>query len=433
MTGTTASLASQTLQSQGMEGVARETRQPHATACNSIHQTLSRQEGLACETNEVFGIASLCRALSSRMTDHDSDLNCVTTFKSYSFEYKWKIAEVKARLSKPEPVTCPEIIVSPRGMVPATKWHLAALDRDNGTSWYYIKLTLVSSSKVWARVTIGVRVKEQATNHDGLEARDCNSNPECYVTEDLYVSPSCDKPATVRVGLLKNAFLGHLPRDKLHKFIYDDNLIIHCRIFVNGLDTPIHAINQLPAVEIKAAPIHDLSRVLEDARHKDRYTDVTIVTEGKEFKAHKVVLATQSPFFETRLEKRWTEEGGTRIDMQDVPAVTMDTILTYMYTGKVENIDKVACELLPKAEEYQLEGLKVQCEEALSKSLTAETVIDILLMADTHNAGNLKQSCLAFLTGHITDVKKSSAWTEGRLKTKRELWVEVLEHLVNSY
>ena len=118
--------------------------------------------------------------------------------------------------------------------------------------------------------------------------------------------------------------------------------------------------------------------------------------------------------------------------MQDVPAVTMGTILTNMYTGKVENIDKVACELLPKEEEYQLEGLKMKCEEALSKSLTAETVIDIMLMADTHNAGNLKQSCLAFLTGHITDVKKSSAWTEGRLKTKSELWMEVLEKIADS-
>ena len=84
------------------------------------------------------------------------------------------------------------------------------------------------------------------------------------------------------------------------------------------------------------------------------------MTDGKELKAHKVVLATQSPFFETLLEKRWTE---------DVPANTMDKILTYMYTGKVDNIEKAACKLLPKSEEYQLEGLKAKCEEALSKTL----------------------------------------------------------------
>ena len=203
-----------------------------------------------------------------------------------------------------------------------------------------------------------------------------------------------------------HSFRAYIPKERLQYDYLSGNqaLIIHCHIFVNKLNTPIHVVKNSSPTEIQLhRPGHDLQRLLEDARHKDRYTDVTIATEGKEFKAHKVVLATQSPFFETRLEQRWTKEGGSRIDMQDVPAVTMDTILTYMYTGKVENIDEVACELLPKAEEYQLEGLKVNCEEALSKSLTAETVIDILLMADTHNAGNLKQSCLAFLTGHITD------------------------------
>ena len=43
-----------------------------------------------------------------------------------------------------------------------------------------------------------------------------------------------------------------------------------------------------------------------------------------------------------------------------------------------------------KAEEYQFEGLKAKCEEALSKTLTVETVIDILLLADTHSAKNLR-------------------------------------------
>ena len=74
------------------------------------------------------------------------------------------------------------------------------------------------------------------------------------------------------------------------------------------------------------------------------------------------------------------------------------------------------------------------CEEALSKTLTAETVIDVLMMADTHNAQNLKQSCLTFITENITDVKKSSAWTEDKLKSaaNKDLKVEVMEHVIKS-
>ena len=116
--------------------------------------------------------------------------------------------------------------------------------------------------------------------------------------------------------------------------------------------------------------------------------------------------------------------------MLDVPVDTMDVILTYMYTGKVQDIDKAAFTLLPKANEYQLEGLKMKCEETLSKTLTAQTAIDVLLLADTHNANNLKQSCLAFIAANVSDVKKNSPGKELKAEGNRDLWTEVLEHIV---
>ena len=108
-----------------------------------------------------------------------------------------------------------------------------------------------------------------------------------------------------------------------------------------------------------------------------------------------------------------------------------------MYTGKVVNIDKKAYDLLPKAEEYNLEGLKTMCEEALTKSLTAQTAIDILQLASTHNAQNLKESCLAFIAKNITEVKESLAWTTWAKEkpeegTNKDLWLEMLEYIVKS-
>ena len=199
------------------------------------------------------------------------------------------------------------------------------------------------------------------------------------------------------------------------------------------LESPVHATRTALVEKIKA-PRFDLSTVLEDARQREQYTDVIIVTKEREFKAHKVVVASQSPFFATRLEELWTEQGGSRINMTDVPADIMDAILTYMYTGKVNDVERTAYDLLPKAEEYQLEGLKITCEEALSETLTAQTVIDVLLMADTHNAPQLKQSCLVFMAMNVTDVKKISCWSEEKLNsgTNKKLWVEVLEFIVKS-
>ena len=350
--------------------------------------------------------------------------NYVTSFDSYSFQYEWKISNADGRLSKKERLRCPEAIKSPSGALPATTWWLEAFQptQEGTAAGFTVEMILVSGGPVWASVRIATLVKR---NPYGID--------KGYCYNDLNVSPYSRRPVTV-FRLNRESFKAFIPLGEIQKYFDDTDFNIYCSIFINKLDNPKHVKNvPVTAIELNVRQF-DLSKLIEDARHKGRYTDVTIVSADMEFKAHKVVLASQSAFFETGLEERWKKDGAHRVEMLDVPADTMDTILTYMYTGKVENIDKSALDLLPKAEEYQLEGLKIMCEEALSKTLTAETVIDVLVMADTHNAQNLKQSCLTFITKNITDVKKSSAWREEKLRSEanKDLWMEVSDFIINS-
>ena len=353
--------------------------------------------------------------------------NCVTTFESYSFEYEWKISKVKYRLSKPEPLQCPVEVKSPPGNLPATTWRLEALGKcthgynskqEPDCRTVTLTLTSSSSSEVWVRVDMGVKVWSRFL--------DPNSK---IIMKSLSVSPCCPDPHSVRMSCC-SCLTGYIPIKEFSMYQKGDDLILHYHIYVYRLEKPTHSVT---VAQVKA-PEFDISKVLEDARHNDQYTDVTLVAEEKEFKAHRVVLASQSPFIETRLEKRWTDQGGTRIEMTDVSTDIMDAILAYMYTGKVRNIDMTAYNLLPKAEQYQLEGLKVTCEEALSKTLTAQTVINYLILADTHNAQNLRQSCLSFIAGNITEVKKSSDWVVEKIKLgpNKDLWMEVMEYIVKS-
>ena len=70
------------------------------------------------------------------------------------------------------------------------------------------------------------------------------------------------------------------------------------------------------------------------------------------------------------------------------------------------------------------------CEEALARSLKSSTAIITLVYASACNAADLKKASMEFIASNIASVKQSEWW--GKLKEKRELWVELLEYIVNE-
>ena len=178
----------------------------------------------------------------------------------------------------------------------------------------------------------------------------------------------------------------------------------------------------------------DLGKRMEEARQNGLFTNVTLVADGKEFKAHKVVLASQSQFFKTRFASRWSGSADDKVEMTDISASVMEAILSYMYTGTVTDIDKIAYKLLPAAEEYALVGLRGMCEETLAKSLTISSAIDVLIHADAHNTINLKKACMGFILSNIASVKQSKGWSKLKKEVvHRDLWVELLESITEKH
>ncbi len=213
-------------------------------------------------------------------------------------------------------------------------------------------------------------------------------------------------------------------------------VIVDCEITVWKLEGPKH----MEPISLKTTlPEFNLSKVMDEARHSCLFTDVTlVVADGKEFKAHKAVLASQSPFFKTRFEDRWSgqENGESRVEMTDVPEVVMDTVLSYLYTGKATNIKKIAFQVLPTAEEYGLEGLQKMCEEALAETVTDKNVVDILIHAETYNARDLRKVCMNYIISNTQRVRKSEGWN--KLKSKKteiyhKLWMELVEAIAEIH
>ncbi len=104
-------------------------------------------------------------------------------------------------------------------------------------------------------------------------------------------------------------------------------------------------------------------------------------------------------------EHKMLENERSRVEIEDIDADIMLEILCFIYTGKTQNMDKLADALLPAADKYCLERLKVQCEETLCTTIDKDNVADTLILADLHSATQLRQQAIDFINTHTQGMK----------------------------
>ena len=81
-----------------------------------------------------------------------------------------------------------------------------------------------------------------------------------------------------------------------------------------------------------------------------RFSDVTLSVGSREFQAHKALLAARSPVFAAMFEHEMEERKHNRVDITDVDHEVLREMLRFIYTGKTNNLDKMADDLLAAAD-----------------------------------------------------------------------------------
>ncbi|TVU31150.1 hypothetical protein EJB05_22822, partial [Eragrostis curvula] len=100
----------------------------------------------------------------------------------------------------------------------------------------------------------------------------------------------------------------------------------------------------------------------------------------------------------------------TVIHVYDMEAKVFGDLLRFVYTDTVPDVpgmklqDEVAMaqHLLVAADRYNLERLKLICEDKLCKLMDISSVANILTLAEQHNCRGLKEACLRFLRSPST-------------------------------
>ncbi|XP_065226731.1 protein roadkill-like [Planococcus citri] len=186
--------------------------------------------------------------------------------------------------------------------------------------------------------------------------------------------------------------------------------------------------------KLRENPTSSLSNDLENLLTNKQFGDAIIKVKDKEYPVYKGILAARSPVFERmfREDNGMLENTTNVVNISDLSPEIIEEMLLFIYTGKVKKLEKSVYELLPAANKYQLEELMEICEEMLIEQLSKDNVINILILAHTHNANWLKTEALQFVKSYSRseDLKQSEIWEV--LTSYRDLTKDVLAVLLDK-
>lgn len=107
--------------------------------------------------------------------------------------------------------------------------------------------------------------------------------------------------------------------------------------------------------------------------------------ELKEFRVHKIVLATRSSVFMAMFENKMQEHQLNQVIIEDFSAESVEEFLKFLYTGEIPD-QKNAMELFALASKYDVAQLKQICNDNILKNLDESNALEVL------NLGNLYSS-----------------------------------------
>ena len=171
----------------------------------------------------------------------------------------------------------------------------------------------------------------------------------------------------------------------------------------------------------------DITRHLAEFYSSSNIGDVTLVVKNKEFQAHKAILAARSPVFAAMFQHNMKEAALNRVYIAEMEPDILQAVLRFIYTDQVDLTAGNATALLVAANRYFLDLLKWKCEQFLAQDLSIKNCCERLMLADAHDATNLKKVAGNIIRKSSAELKKTKGWKKMMKQALPELLCEIIE------
>lgn len=146
--------------------------------------------------------------------------------------------------------------------------------------------------------------------------------------------------------------------------------------------------------------------VMNILRRSSKLCDVTLLVGEDKFVAHKIVLASASPYFRAMFTGGMREEEMSIIPLHGIHPCTLSALIEFAYTSEIRVSEQNVCFLLPAATMFQMNHVVEACSVFLEHQLDASNCIGITDFASEHGCTDLETKGREYIYKNFSDVIK---------------------------
>ena len=134
--------------------------------------------------------------------------------------------------------------------------------------------------------------------------------------------------------------------------------------------------------------------------------DVTICVQQRIFQCHRNVLAATSPYFHAMFTSDLNESKQERVHLHEVDGSSVELVIEYAYTGKIEITRGNAQNLLAVASLFQIIPIHQACARFMETQLDITNCIGIYHFGQIHNCKDLHVKAREHIEKNFVEVSK---------------------------
>ena len=147
---------------------------------------------------------------------------------------------------------------------------------------------------------------------------------------------------------------------------------------------------------------------LKKIRERGDLCDVTLVhvASSREIRAHKVVLAACSPYFESMFIGEFAEPGDIPIEVEEIEENALELLVDFAYTSRIKLTDQNVYTLFEASDLLQFMGVRNACFRFFKVQMNKSNCIRTWLFAEDHSCTELIDASLKYVECNFLDIVK---------------------------